>query len=333
MARRYYDEDEDEFIEGEWLDQEPRGIRTDELHGERVRVKQGAGQQRGFSKKFTIRLDPRFTFGGGGRGHPGQSQGMSTENRGFSFSEMEKKHLFFATLMLTSAFMLLFHGGLYAGLQELFVWPHFLFILVPSLVAVITGFLTHEMGHKFAAQKMGYWAEFRYSRSGLFMALIFALFGFIIAAPGAVMIYGRLSRKENGITSLAGPAINTIWATLFLGAIMIMRFTEFTGHNVRWDLLEFAPWISTGQVLLWNIFYYGFFMNVIFAAFNLLPIRFLGLDGYKILDWNFSVYFLFVAVITVFIYICGYLDIFLGTTHAAIFAIICLVMGIYRKMR
>jgi len=326
LARRYYDEDEDEFIEGEWLSEAPQGVRSEELHGERVRVKKGPGQQRPFSKKFTIRLEPRFTFGGGGRGYPGQSPRMSSEKRGFSFSEIEKKQLLFATLMLTAAFMLLFHGGLYAGLQELFVWPHFLFILVPSLVAVVTGFLTHEMGHKFAAQKMGYWAEFRYSRSGLFMALIFALFGFIIAAPGAVMIYGRLSRKENGITSLAGPAINTIWATLFLGAIAIMRYIEYPGYDMSRGLLETSALISTGQAIWWYILYYGFFMNTIFAAFNLLPIRFLGLDGYKILDWNYILYFLFVAVVT------GYLYLTLGTTYAAIFVMICFVMGIYRKM-
>ena len=326
MARRYYDEDEDEFIEGEWLDQAPSDVRSEDIRVKKVRATQGPGQQRTFSKKFTIRIDPRFTFGGGGRGYPGQSPSMSSEKKGFSFSELEKKHLFFATLVLTVAFMFLFHGGLYAGLQELFEWPHFLFIFVPSLVAVITGFLSHEMGHKFAAQKMGYWAEFRYSKTGLFMALIFSLMGFIVAAPGAVMIHGRLSRKENGITSLAGPAINTIWATLFLGAIAILRYTDFLGYNMNGVLSETSPLISTGQVLWGNIVYYGFALNTIFAGFNLLPIRFLGLDGYKILDWNYLLYFFFVAVITGFIYLI------LGTTYAAIFGIICFVMGIYRKM-
>ncbi len=337
MTRRYYDEDEDEFIEGEWLSGEPPNVRSEDIRVKRVRGTEGFGPPRSFSKKFTIRIDPKFTFGRGGPGYRPPSPQMPSGKKGFSFSEMERKHLFFATIVIIVAFMMFFHRGISAGLNNLFTWPYFLVVLLAALVAVLTGFLTHEMAHKFTAQKMGYWAEFRYSTSGLFFALLFSLFGFIIAAPGAVYIHGRLSKKENGITSFAGPLINSIWGTIFIGGIFLLNMMNVPGTDslklgseplifFSWDIINGMENVSLYWQILWSIISWGFILNTFFAAFNLLPIRFLGLDGYKILDWNYIVYFFFVAVVTGFLYLS------LGTTYTGIFVVICFVMGIYRKM-
>jgi len=46
--------------------------------------------------------------------------------------------------------------------------------------------------------------------------LLFSLFGFIIAAPGAVFIRGMITRERNGKISLAGPMTNIVLAILFL---------------------------------------------------------------------------------------------------------------------
>ena len=46
-----------------------------------------------------------------------------------------------------------------------------------SLVAVSTGFLMHELMHKFVAQRYGAWAEFRVFPLGLMMAILFSFFG------------------------------------------------------------------------------------------------------------------------------------------------------------
>jgi len=139
-----------------------------------------------------------------------------------------------------------------------------------SFVAVCTGFLLHELGHKIVAQRYGCWAEFRVWRWGLTMALVFALVSggrFIFAAPGAVYIASiagqlggghELSRKEHGLISLAGPMVNITLAVIFL------FFTGFGGF------LEFS-------IL-------GFWVNSWLAAFNLLP--FGPLDGRKVLSWN-----------------------------------------------
>ena len=413
MARKYYDEDEDEYVEGEWLKSSPRELQDDDfLAGVRKDHPRshGPNTQR---RRFVFRFKPEIRIRMGDRGAGHRSGPVTPPDKGrFSFSELEKKHLLFATLMLIAAFIIFFHGGLYAGLNNIFVWPHFLYILVAALVAVLTGFLTHEIGHKFMAQRYGYWAEFRYSKSGLFLALILSLFRFIIAAPGAVMIYGKLTKKENGIISLSGPAVNAAWATLFIAAFFLIgiinvppagpddipgigidnspnsgepgsefRFNITVTENINAEkvYVNFAHgdtggnfslaksnqgyWYGTikldetsgklrytiyvedqeggynvssvrrvqiGKSLGWElveiVVFYGFFINTIFAAFNLLPIRFLGLDGYKIADWNFVVYGAFVGITALFISLTAF-----GTTVATFYALICIGVALWRR--
>ncbi|MBM4389164.1 MAG: hypothetical protein FJ088_15605, partial [Deltaproteobacteria bacterium] len=59
----------------------------------------------------------------------------------------------------------------------------FAYSLAISFVIVITGFLLHELAHKFAAQRYGSWAEFRVYPFGLILAIAFAFLGFVFAAP------------------------------------------------------------------------------------------------------------------------------------------------------
>lgn len=110
-------------------------------------------------------------------------------------------------------------------------------LILISALGVGTGFLLHEMAHKFVAQRYGYFAEYRANRSGLFFIIIMSLMGFIFAAPGAVMIhkpmeatsqfaysYGvepnmdpleKKTKKEELWIALAGPMTNIILAALF----------------------------------------------------------------------------------------------------------------------
>ena len=291
MARKYYDEDEDEFIEGEWLDGGSGDNRwRNGAHPGKDRPGSfdngGPGKTYSFRKKIVLSFDPvrgariHDPYAGRGRG-----PGIGSSKAKFQFSGTEKRHLLFASLVLTTAFVIFLNGGFSASI---FSGDRFPILISGALVAVLTGFLTHEMGHKFAAQKMGYWAEFRYSLRGLFLALFLSLLGVLIAAPGAVMIQGRLSKRENGLTSLAGPAINTVWATLFLGSTFVMSFMGVPESGLAWEILG-------------TVVYYGFIINTIFAAFNLLPLSFLGLDGYKILAWNKTVYFLFAGVVGLYV--------------------------------
>lgn len=124
-----------------------------------------------------------------------------------------------------------------------------------SAITVGTGFLLHELAHKFVAQYYGCWAEFKASDIMLVFAIFSALLGFIFAAPGAVMITGRVTRRQNGIISAAGPITNIALAFIFFLAPLPVAVSA-----------------------------YGAQINAFLALFNMIP--FMGLDGQKVLAWR-----------------------------------------------
>ena len=137
-----------------------------------------------------------------------------------------------------------------------------------AAIAVGLGFLLHELGHKIVAQYYRCFAEFRSFDQMLLLAIAMSFFGFVFAAPGAVMIRGWVDKKRNGIISIAGPLINLILALIFLGMNYLI------GENI---------------VLL-----YGFKINVWLALFNMIPVW--NFDGSKILKWNKYVYGIFIII-------------------------------------
>jgi len=111
------------------------------------------------------------------------------------FSYKEKKDLFNAGLMISLAFAILLSGGF--GLFSSFNL-NFLIIFAIALFTAGLGFLLHEIMHKYVAQNYGLFAEFKAFYKMLWLAIAFSLFGFIIAAPGAVMISGKVTKERNG---------------------------------------------------------------------------------------------------------------------------------------
>lgn len=191
------------------------------------------------------------------------------------FSPTELLHIGAAVLVLTIAFTLVLNDDM-LGVSPADAWERFKApwqLYVASFVAVSSGFVLHELGHKVLAQRYGHWAEFRGQFSGLFMSLAVAAgLGFLFAAPGAVMIWGRVTARENGLISLMGPGIN------FIIALLVIPFTFAR------DTEALLP--MTMEVVA--------FVNAILAIFNLLPI--LNLDGRKIWHWNKPVYVLSMAM-------------------------------------
>jgi len=183
------------------------------------------------------------------------------------FSYVEKRDLFYAGLMISLAFAILLSGGL-GGLVSLRIG-----LLIAFVVAFLTagiGFLLHELMHKYIAQSYGLFAEFRAFYKYLWLAIGFSLFGFIIAAPGAVYIHGHgLNRERNGKISLAGPATNIVLALIFL--ILIFLFGSVGG-------------------ILGALLSFGLTINALLAAFNMIPV--MPFDGSKIIAWNKGVYFI-----------------------------------------
>lgn len=171
-----------------------------------------------------------------------------------TFHKQEIRDIILATAVLSFAF-----GGLSRFFEALF--------------AVGIAFIAHELiGHKLVAQKFGAEAEFKAWPLGLLLALVTSFFGFIFAAPGAVYIspvikgkfaftLHRLTEKEYGIVSLAGPAVNIILGALFF----------FAGNYYQLGLLLFAARIS-------------FFLGL----FNLIPID--PLDGAKVMRWSMPIW-------------------------------------------
>lgn len=135
--------------------------------------------------------------------------------------------------------------------------------LAIAALAVGTGFLLHELAHKYVAIHFGAKAEYRAWNLGLLVALAFAIFaGFIFAAPGAVYIFGKpVSTRENGIISLAGPLMNIVVALLSFGIGVLYASTQ----------------IGSVAQIVGSI-------NLYLAFFNLLPVFIL--DGAKVFAWN-----------------------------------------------
>ena len=165
--------------------------------------------------------------------------------------------------------------GLFTGIGSLE-------IVIAGFVATATGFIIHEMGHKFVAIRRGYVAHFRLWMWGLLLTLFVVVFsggGIVFGAPGAVYIapaamaaYGydstyrpRDPEQENMVISAAGPGINLAFAVAFLGLFLAAPLGSF---------------LST-------IAQFGFALNVGLGSFNMLPVP--PLDGSKIFRKNIIV--------------------------------------------
>ena len=181
------------------------------------------------------------------------------------FSRIEIKDLLIAWLMISLAFAILFSGGISILTSVSF---SFIIAFAISALTVGIGFLFHELMHKFIAQKYGLWAEFHASYHMLFLAILFSFFGFIIAAPGAVIIKGPVTREKNGKISLAGPLTNIVLAIIFIIPLLLLR----------------------PEGVLEMFLGFGLTINSLLALFNLIPV--IPFDGRKIYSWNKPIYFI-----------------------------------------
>ncbi|MBI2573610.1 metalloprotease [Candidatus Woesearchaeota archaeon] len=169
----------------------------------------------------------------------------------------------------------LFNPGSFPILATADFW----LVFVVSIFTAGIGFLLHELAHKVVAQRYGCVAEFRSFDQMLLLALGLALLiGFTFIAPGAVMIAGNITRKENGIVSMAGPMTNYILGLMFLGLIFIFPAAGL-------------------------IFAIGFQINMWLGLFNMIP--FGNFDGIKIFYWSKIVWTLMVAFGIFFVFFFG----------------------------
>ena len=166
-------------------------------------------------------------------------------------------------------------------------------ILPIVMVGVGTGFILHELGHKFVSMKYGYWAEFKLWPQGLLFALISSFFGFVFAAPGAVYTYANYMTDEiNGKISIAGPIVNIIVALIFLAIATLVYRDAFHSET---------------SLLIFTVSAVGYSINSFLATFNLLPIG--NLDGSKVFRWNIGIWVVTIAIAGIMTYISMFIGV------------------------
>ena len=191
-----------------------------------------------------------------------------------SFSDYEKEQLRESIGFLTLAFALALSNGLFVVMDD----PSILITTLPlAFAAVMTGFLLHESAHKWMAQQYGCWAEYRGNRNGLYFALAMSAFGFLLAAPGAVMVSGRITDRQNGIIAAVGPLTNIAIAIV---ALPIYIFTA----GLDWPIS-----------LLGELARFIIVINLILGGFNMIPVQ--PLDGSKVIMWSKPAYLGIIAAI------------------------------------
>ncbi len=151
-----------------------------------------------------------------------------------------------------------------------------------SFLAVGTGFVFHELAHREAAKHFGFHSEFRAWYPGLALAVFLVVISggrFIFAAPGATYFFGvNVSRKQNGIISIAGPLTNLIIGTIFF---ILLLFTK--------------------DIFLGTIFWFTARTNFWFALFNLIP--FGPLDGSKVIAWRGDYWLILTAISAIMVFL------------------------------
>ena len=197
----------------------------------------------------------------------------------FRFTGKELRDLIISFIVIALGFTILYSNGDYS---------HVTLIFPIVMIGVGAGFIFHELGHKFVAMHYGYYAEYELWPTGLLIALASSFFGFIFAAPGAVVIYSQgMDEKTNGLISIAGPLVNIALGLIFfliLGSLGNYVYTE-TGAIVQ------------------LICVLGTRINFFLAAFNLLPIP--PLDGSKVMSWSVPIWLITFAVAAILVLVFG----------------------------
>jgi Zn-dependent protease len=204
------------------------------LYRERTRVSVGRASTEG-ARDYTYHA-PRYG---------------STIRSLFKFSDKELEHLGISLLIIAALPLV--------GM-EVSIFRHPI-IVMGAILIFVAAFLLHELAHKFMAQRLGYWAEYRLNQLGLMITLFSFLSPLKLVAPGAVLIAGLMYGDDYGKISLAGPVTNIVQATIFL----ILGLTTSNLYVLSLSLL-------------------GIIINSSLALFNLIP--FGVFDGAKVLRWD-----------------------------------------------
>lgn len=161
--------------------------------------------------------------------------------------------------------------------------PSYLISMLLSLPVILLSLSLHETAHGYAAYRLGDPTAKNLGRLTLnplrhldpvgFVCMLLAGFGWASPVP-INSRYFKKPRRDIALVGLAGPLSNLLLAVVFL---LILRFVGF-----GWlATLTFKTELQFNLVYFTLLFlYYGVYMNVTLAVFNLLPVP--PLDGSRI---------------------------------------------------
>ena len=186
---------------------------------------------------------------------------------GIRFSATELRDLAVAWVALGVAFSVFIFAAtgrsVFPNIAAAVLSSLFMRVFTVSLLTVGIGFLLHELAHKVVAVRFGQVASFRADYRMLALCIGAAFAGFLFAAPGAVYHRGRITLRQRGLVSVAGPLTNVALLGLFFPFVFLPGFLGQVGGL-------------------------GVLINAFLAAFNMVP--FGPLDGKTVLSWSRTVF-------------------------------------------
>ena len=205
-----------------------------------------------------------------------------------------------------------------------------LFVLSGCFVVFVCSPI-HELSHAYVAYKLGDTTAKNDGRLtfnpikhidpiGMIMIL---LFGFGYAKPVPVDI-NRLKnpKRDMALVSIAGPLSNIVLA-------FVLNFIAYAIRSLN----------STSMIaeILYIFFFYGAYINIVLAAFNILPVP--PLDGSKILAgilpdkayYKYMMYEKYAMIALLVIVFTGILDSFLGIVSGALMRFISIIPSLIFK--
>ncbi|MEM3833672.1 MAG: AN1-type zinc finger domain-containing protein [Thermoprotei archaeon] len=149
------------------------------------------------------------------------------------------------------------------------------------LVAIILGFVIHELAHKYVAIRKGFFAEFMFDTRWALISLLTTFLPFKLLATGYVAIIGNVSPRDSGKIAAAGPLMNILISLISLSAFQTLSL--FYGFSIVSAFLLTVAYV-----------------NSYLALFNMLPIP--PLDGSKVFGWSMKNWaYLFIASVILLI--------------------------------
>ncbi len=154
------------------------------------------------------------------------------------------------------------------------LWDQGIEVVVAFIVVIILAFAYHEFAHAIVADYLGDPTPRAHGRitlnpwphislQGLIFLLLFG-FGGAFTPVRPHLLRGNM-RRSHALVAVAGPAANILMAVVFAGIFRALADSE----------LMFNPWVR-------SFLFYGVFLNIFLALFNLLPVP--PLDGFTILQ-------------------------------------------------